>query len=147
MSDRIILPQNLIPHHYNLSLTDLDFESWTYKGIVRRKKKAGVSTIAFPNSTDPIASIDLDITQNTNHIVLNATVIKLIDSRLHIGNGDEKQAIQSSGSSLQNEADILTIFFHQDLTNSQQCKLDIEFKDMIKYALYWILQRTIQVHH
>lgn len=95
------------------------------------KSAAGTSTTAFPNSTNPIASIDLDITQNTNHIVLNATAIKLINSRLHIGNGDVKQTIQSSGSSLQKEADTLTIFFVQDLPISQQCKLDIEFKGTI----------------
>lgn len=34
MADRDILPDNIKPFHYTLSIRDLDFKNWTYKGTV-----------------------------------------------------------------------------------------------------------------
>lgn len=34
MTDRDVLPDNVKPSHYVLSLRDLDFKAWTYKGTV-----------------------------------------------------------------------------------------------------------------
>lgn len=34
MADREILPDNLKPIHYNVSLRDLEFKNWTYQGTV-----------------------------------------------------------------------------------------------------------------
>lgn len=34
MADRDVLPDNIKPSHYVLSLRDLDFKNWTYKGTV-----------------------------------------------------------------------------------------------------------------
>lgn len=34
MSDREILPDNVKPVHYSLSLKDLDFKNWSYHGTV-----------------------------------------------------------------------------------------------------------------
>lgn len=36
MSDKVTLPRNCKPSHYKLSLRDLDFQSWTYKGTARQ---------------------------------------------------------------------------------------------------------------
>jgi len=35
MADRDILPDHFQPRHYDLVITDLDFEKWSYKGTVR----------------------------------------------------------------------------------------------------------------
>lgn len=34
MADRDILPDNVKPVHYSVSLRDLEFKTWTYKGTV-----------------------------------------------------------------------------------------------------------------
>jgi hypothetical protein len=34
MTDRDVLPDNVKPKHYDLSLRDLEFTNWTYKGTV-----------------------------------------------------------------------------------------------------------------
>jgi hypothetical protein len=34
MTDREILPDNVKPIHYNVSLRDLEFKDWTYQGTV-----------------------------------------------------------------------------------------------------------------
>lgn len=36
MGDKIVLPRTYKPSHYQLSLSDLDFQSWTFKGTVRQ---------------------------------------------------------------------------------------------------------------
>jgi len=35
MTDRDILPDTFKPAHYDLVITDLDFNNWSYKGSVR----------------------------------------------------------------------------------------------------------------
>ncbi|OAQ96575.1 hypothetical protein LLEC1_08048 [Akanthomyces lecanii] len=35
MPDNITLPRDYKPSHYKLSLSDLDFQAWTYRGTVR----------------------------------------------------------------------------------------------------------------
>lgn len=35
MADRITLARNYKPSHYSLSLRDLDFRAWTFKGTVK----------------------------------------------------------------------------------------------------------------
>lgn len=32
MADRDILPDNVKPVHYSLSIRDMDFKTWTYQG-------------------------------------------------------------------------------------------------------------------
>lgn len=34
MTDREVLPDNVKPTHYDLTLTELEFKTWTYKGTV-----------------------------------------------------------------------------------------------------------------
>jgi hypothetical protein len=34
MADRETLPDNIKPIHYALSISDLDFSAWSYKGLV-----------------------------------------------------------------------------------------------------------------
>lgn len=34
MTDREVLPDNVKPNHYVVSLRDLEFKNWTYKGTV-----------------------------------------------------------------------------------------------------------------
>lgn len=34
MTDREVLPDNIKPTHYNVSLKDLEWNDWTYKGTV-----------------------------------------------------------------------------------------------------------------
>jgi hypothetical protein len=35
MADRDILPGNFKPSHYDLALTELEFDNWTYQGNVK----------------------------------------------------------------------------------------------------------------
>jgi hypothetical protein len=50
MTDREVLPDNVKPTHYNLSLRDLEFETWTYKGTV---------TYELPAAPEPPGFSDL----------------------------------------------------------------------------------------
>ncbi|KAF5258162.1 hypothetical protein FOXYS1_11281, partial [Fusarium oxysporum] len=50
MTDRDVLPDNVKPKHYDLSLRDLEFTNWTYKGTV---------------------TIDSEITKPTKEIIVN----------------------------------------------------------------------------
>lgn len=34
MADRDVLPATVVPSHYNISITSLEFKDWTYQGHV-----------------------------------------------------------------------------------------------------------------
>ncbi|ATY65036.1 aminopeptidase 2 [Cordyceps militaris] len=110
MADRITLARNYKPSHYSLSLRDLDFRAWTFKGIV---------------------NIDLEITQRTTSIVLNAEELKITSAELHGGNGDAPQVIPSSGCSYDSRATTVAITFEEELEVAKAYQLVINYEGSI----------------
>ncbi|KAJ3475335.1 hypothetical protein NLG97_g9497 [Lecanicillium saksenae] len=109
MSEKILLPRNYKPSHYTLSLRDLDFQAWTYKGTVRQ------------------VSIDLEITQATKTIILNAEELKITSASLHDENGDASRVIPSSGTSCEEKGDRATVSFDEDLVVAKSYRLVLEY--------------------
>ncbi|KAM3514598.1 hypothetical protein MY11210_001704 [Beauveria gryllotalpidicola] len=108
MADRITITRNYKPSHYKLSLKDLDFQAWTYQGTV---------------------SIDLEITQTTSSIVLNAEELKIIKSELDDGNSQAPRVLQSTAC-YQND-DTVTISFNQELLVARSYKLVINYEGIL----------------
>jgi aminopeptidase N len=67
MTDRDILPDNLRPSHYSLSLRDLNFKDWSYQGTV---------------------TIDAKVTKSTREIVLNSHELVLRSATLKTSDGE-----------------------------------------------------------
>ncbi|KAK8141999.1 hypothetical protein G3M48_009488 [Beauveria asiatica] len=99
MADRITLIRNCKPSHYKLSLKDLDFQAWT---------------------------IDVEITQTTSSIVLNAEELDIIHSELYDSNSQAPRVLQSTAC-CQND-DSVTISFDQELLIARSYRLVINYK-------------------
>ncbi|KAM3467491.1 hypothetical protein NHJ6243_000112 [Beauveria neobassiana] len=108
MAERITLIRNYKPSHYKLSLKDLDFQAWTYQGTV---------------------SIDLEITQTTSSIDLNAEELKIINSELLDSNSQGPRVLQSTAC-YQN-GDTVTISFNEELVVARSYKLVIEYEGLL----------------
>lgn len=69
MADREILPDNVKPIHYNVSLRDLEFKTWTYQG-----------TVTYVVSNEPnTAAIETCIYMMMNPLTKTTSVICVAD--------------------------------------------------------------------
>jgi aminopeptidase N len=107
MTDREVLPDNVKPTHYNLSLRDLEFETWTYKGTV---------------------TIDAEITKPTKEIVLNTLEVDLISTSVVVESTKASQTFETKTFSYDAKAQRATISFEQELPVSKKASIAIEFK-------------------
>jgi len=106
MTDREVLPDNVKPSHYVVSLRDLEFKDWTYKGTV---------------------TVDAEITKPTKDIVLNTLDIKLLDAKVTASD----QSFQSSNFSYDEKAQRATISFDQELPTSKKASIVIDFQGVM----------------
>lgn len=107
MADRDILPSNLKPTHYALSLRDLEFQNWTYKGTV---------------------DINVEITEPTKEVVLNALEIKLSGAKV---THDAGQVASSTNFSYDEKAQRATITFDEELPTLSKAVLSIDFEGIM----------------
>ncbi|OAA37654.1 Peptidase M1, alanine aminopeptidase/leukotriene A4 hydrolase [Metarhizium rileyi] len=110
MADREILPDNLKPVHYNVSLRDLEFKNWTYQGTV---------------------TIDSEIVKPTKEIVLNTLEIKLTNAKVVVDHTKSSQSIQSTNFSYNERAQRVTITFDQELPVSKKASVVIGFEGIM----------------
>jgi hypothetical protein len=54
MADRDILPSDFKPSHYDLTIKDLNFNDWSYKGLVASVLMAG-------NLTSPLLELSISV--------------------------------------------------------------------------------------
>ncbi|KAF1731508.1 Alanine/arginine aminopeptidase [Beauveria bassiana] len=127
MADRNTLIRNYKPSHYKLSLRDLDFQAWTYQGTVRQVWPCRLYRTA--SLTKPLYSIDLEITQTTSSIALNAEELKIINSEL-LGSNSQGPRVLQSTACYQN-GDTVTISFNEELVVARSYKLVIEYKGLL----------------
>jgi aminopeptidase 2 len=105
-ADRQILPTNVVPTHYHLSLTP-NFETFTYVGNV---------------------AVTLDVARPTSRIVLNALDIDLHRASLKT----TKQTLEATGIKLDAEQQEATIEFDQEAgTGKDAATLNIEFTGVL----------------
>jgi len=103
---REILPTNVIPRHYRLSLTP-DFSTFKYKGIV---------------------TVDLDVTEPTSSIVLNALDLELHSATVSAGG----KKLTSKGIDTDEEKQIATLQFEGELTpGTKGAVLNVEFTGIL----------------
>jgi aminopeptidase N len=110
MTDREVLPDNVKPNHYVLSLKDLEFKTWTYKGTV---------------------TIESEIVKPTKEIVLNTLELKLFKASVSLDHTKGSQAFESSAISYDEKAQRATISFDQELPVSKKAAVTIEFEGIM----------------
>ncbi|KID96705.1 Peptidase M1, alanine aminopeptidase/leukotriene A4 hydrolase, partial [Metarhizium majus ARSEF 297] len=110
MADREILPDNLKPVHYNVSLRDLEFKNWTYQGTV---------------------TIDSEIVKPTKEIVLNTLEIKITSAKVLVDHTKSSQAIQTTNFAYDERAQRATITFDQGLPVSKKASVVIDFEGIM----------------
>ena len=103
---REILPTNVVPRHYRLSLTP-DFSTFTYAGKV---------------------SVQLDVTKPTSSIILNA-----LDLKLHSASVERNgKSVESKNISVDEEKQIATLDFEEELNvGKDETTLKIDFTGIL----------------
>jgi len=107
MADRDILPDNLKPSHYDVSLRDMDFGAWTYKGTT---------------------CIKVQITKPTKEVVLNALELKLHDAKVNVEGG---QSYSSTNFNYDAKAQRVTVVFDEEIAATETATLVVEFEGIL----------------
>ncbi|KAH6608174.1 aminopeptidase 2 [Trichoderma cornu-damae] len=110
MADRDILPDNFKPTHYVLSLRDLNFEDWTYKGTV---------------------TIQSEVVKPTRELVLNALELELLSAKVLVDHAKSEQSWESSNIAYDAKAQRVTVAFDQEIPVSKRASVVVEFKGII----------------
>ncbi|KAL1311069.1 hypothetical protein AAFC00_001278 [Neodothiora populina] len=110
MSDRDVLPNTLKPINYNLSLFDLEFESWTYQGKV---------------------DIEVEIKENTSEAVLNTHQLKIHGAEISTSQGKTQEAVRASNISYDEKNQRTTFTFDQEIPQSHKAVLSISFSGVM----------------
>ncbi|KAH6885724.1 peptidase family M1-domain-containing protein [Thelonectria olida] len=106
MDDRDVLPDNVKPRHYNLSLRDLEFKNWTYKGTV---------------------TIDSEIVKPTKEVVVNTLELKLSSAKVTVND----KSLESANISYDEKAQRATIVFDEELPVADKAAITIEFEGVM----------------
>ncbi|QQK47992.1 Aminopeptidase [Penicillium digitatum] len=110
MADRDLLPDNVKPIHYRVSLFSLDFMDWTYRGTV---------------------IIDVQIVKCTSQITLNSFQLRLSHAKIVLDQTKPPRDIESTTFTYDEPAQRVTIIFNQELPVSQMAAISIEFEGVI----------------
>ena len=107
-SDRDVLPTDVKPTNYSVSLYDLkNGEPWTYQGTV---------------------AIDLEVKKSTKTITLNTHQLKIHSAEVHSEAGKTASSVQASGISYDTKNQRCTFTFDQALPESPKAVLSISFE-------------------
>ncbi|KAG6024767.1 hypothetical protein E4U41_001688 [Claviceps citrina] len=110
MADRHVLPDNVRPAHYNVSLRDLDFTNWTYRGTV---------------------TIESEIVKPTRQVVINTLELKLTHAKVVVDQTRSSQAVESTSFSYDERAQRATMAFDQELPVSKRASVVIGFEGIM----------------
>ncbi|KAK7413626.1 hypothetical protein QQX98_007489 [Neonectria punicea] len=106
MDDRDVLPDNVKPTHYSLSLKDLEFKNWTYQGTV---------------------TIDAEIVKPTKEIVINALELKLSHAKVTAGS----KTLESSNITYNEKDQRATIVFDDEVPVAAKAAIAITFEGIM----------------
>ncbi|KAI1341791.1 peptidase family M1 [Xylariaceae sp. FL0016] len=107
MADRDILPATVKPSHYDLAISGLKFDDWTYQGQV---------------------TIDISIQESLKEIVLNSIELKLHKAEVTIAQGKSFQAASFDYDEKKQRA---TLHFSEEIPKSEKASLKIGFEGII----------------
>ncbi|KAH8166421.1 hypothetical protein CIB48_g1800 [Xylaria polymorpha] len=110
MADRDILPAIVKPSHYDLSISSLNFNDWSYQGHV---------------------SINVSIAKPLKEIVLNSLELTLKKAEVAVDSGKSVQSFQTSNFSYDDKKQRGTLQFGEEIPASQQATLTITFTGTI----------------
>ena len=114
MADRDILPDNFKPRHYDLAITDLDFESWSYKGVV---------------------TIEGELVRPTTAITLNTLEIQLSKATLAVEHTKASSKLDSADFSYDAKKQRATITFGEESPASAKAGLRLEFAGKLNHDM------------
>jgi len=107
-SDRDVLPTDVKPTNYAISLYDLQSgEPWTYQGTV---------------------NIDLEVRKSVKSITLNTHELKVHSAEVSSEAGKTSSSVKASDISFDAKNQRCTFSFDQDLPESQKAVLEISFE-------------------
>ncbi|KAJ3562442.1 hypothetical protein NPX13_g8566 [Xylaria arbuscula] len=110
MADRDILPATVKPSHYDLFISSLKFDDWSYQGHV---------------------SINVSIEEPIKEIVLNSLDLTLEKAEVTVDAGKSSQSFQTSSFSYDEKKQRATVQFAEEIPASQQATLAVSFKGTI----------------
>ncbi|KAJ9138656.1 Aminopeptidase [Pleurostoma richardsiae] len=110
MADREILPDNFKPSHYDLVITNLNFDDWTYNGTVK---------------------IDGVFQKPSSEIVLNVLELKLKNASITHESGKGTQTLQSTDFSYDAKAQRASIAFPDGLPGTGKATLSVDFDGVL----------------
>ncbi|KAH7120209.1 peptidase family M1-domain-containing protein [Dactylonectria estremocensis] len=106
MDDRDVLPDNVKPNNYFLSLKDLDFKAWTYQGTV---------------------TINSEIAKPTKELVINALELKLFSAKVTV----DSKTLESTTITYDEKAQRATIVFDEELPVASKAAVTITFEGIM----------------
>ncbi|KAM4060688.1 peptidase family M1 domain-containing protein [Hirsutella rhossiliensis] len=110
MADRDILPDLVKPAHYHVSLKDLEFTEWTYKGTV---------------------VIDAEIVKPTKQVVLNTLHIKLLRTKVTLDQAKSSETFESTSFSYDEKTQRATIAFDREIPAAKRASVAIDFEGIM----------------
>ncbi|KAI3327730.1 peptidase family M1 [Xylariaceae sp. AK1471] len=110
MADRDILPATVKPSHYDLSISSMNFDDWSYQGEV---------------------SINVSIAEPIKDVVINALELTLEKAEINVEHTKSTQFFQTATFSYDGKKQRATLQFTEEIPASQQATLKILFKGTI----------------
>ncbi|KOS21839.1 Aminopeptidase 2 [Escovopsis weberi] len=110
MADRDVLPDNVRPSHYDLSLRGMDFAAWTYKGTV---------------------TIHSEIVKPTTTIILNTLELKLFRAKVTL----DALTLESNDISYDDKAQRATITFDREIPAGHKAAIAVDFQGAINQEM------------
>ncbi|KAM0278728.1 hypothetical protein ACHAQH_005022 [Verticillium albo-atrum] len=110
MADRDVLPDTIKPSHYVVSLRELDFKNWTYKGTV---------------------SIDVEVVKPTKEVVINALELKLSKASVTVTQNKSTESYESASITKDEKKQRAVITFDQEIPASQKASILIHFEGIL----------------
>ncbi|KAI2615097.1 peptidase family M1-domain-containing protein [Hypoxylon sp. NC1633] len=107
MADRDVLPSTVTPSHYNISISSLKFEDWSYQGTV---------------------TIDVSITEPVKEIVINSIELELLAAKLTVEHTKATQTLETTTFNYDEKKQRATLVFADEVPVSQKASLQISFQ-------------------
>ncbi|XXH05230.1 hypothetical protein Hte_011655 [Hypoxylon texense] len=107
MADRDVLSSTATPSHYDLSISHLKFEDWSYQGNV---------------------TIDVSITEPTKEIVINSIELKLLTAKITVQHTKATQSLETTTFNYDEKKQRATLVFADEVPASQKAALQITFQ-------------------
>ncbi|KAI0484343.1 peptidase family M1 [Xylariaceae sp. FL0804] len=110
MADRDILPATVVPSHYDLSISDIKFDDWSYQGEV---------------------NIDVKIQEPTKEIILNALQLRLHKAEVTLQQSKTSAVFSTAAFDYDDKKQRVTLRFTDAIPPSQKAALKISFQGII----------------